>query len=685
ISGGTVYAYGGAYYNDENDYYVGGAGIGSGDSYGYGTINITGGNIVAEETLTELADNNGDTIPDGYISDIGYGYYGYNSPSTVNISATSSPIYFGSGDTTANTAYGVTPTSGTVYENNGSDWSTYPVYVYTSELTFTPEYTLSAVLSDSTKTYYNANDEFSVDIVVGSDYKNANVGSLQFALDGDWFTLKSVTPVQGTASVNTTDASASMTGLNTDVDSTGTVIATAVLKVNSDITTTKDAEISFNTAGTNIITPTSSSSEITPATMTGTTVDIYNLKVTFNKGNSTFGSDDVTAAYVKYNETGLYKDNTYNTAVSVPTPTANAGYRLAAGTADEPLWSDGTNTYTDNSAVEGTAFTADTTLTVQTVKQYTVTISPADSSKGILYKDGTAVTADTAYTVDENSTIADLNLTFVTADNTSYMLTGVTLDGTTEAAAAAFDTTYITADTAISPVIEPNSFSFEFVKEDQEFSGLLNGVTNGDTVSYGTDVTFTSTPVSGAAVYSVYYTVGDDLTTYSLTPDSSDIYTIDGTAILGDIKVYINAKKYHKITLSQGEGNEMTDITGYVWDGLAGIYKTVPGLGTGAETYTASEISAAPSETEGYRLAADSADEPLWTDGTNYYTTAALTGSQTFTEDTALTAVSVKQYTVTFTNDGNGTVEETSRVVDTGSTLGTLPKVNPADYYTFSG
>ncbi|MCC8097093.1 MAG: InlB B-repeat-containing protein, partial [Eubacterium sp.] len=265
------------------------------------------------------------------------------------------------------------------------------------------------------------------------------------------------------------------------------------------------------------------------------------------------------------------------------------------------------------------------------------------------------------------------------------MLTGVTLDGTTVVAAAAFDQTYVTADTAISPVIEPNSFSFEFVKEDQEFSELLNGVTNGDTANYGTDVTFTLTPVSGAAVYSVCYTVGDDLTTYSLTPDSSDVYTIDGTAILGDIKVYINVKKYHEITLSQGEGNEMTAITGYVWDSLAGIYKTVPGLGTRAETYTASEISAAPSEAEGYRLAADSADEPLWTDGTSFYTTAALTGTQTFTADTALTAVSIKQYTVTFASGGNGTVEETSRVVDTGSTLGTLPTVTPTGYYTFSG
>ncbi|MCC8097094.1 MAG: hypothetical protein LIO44_00710 [Eubacterium sp.] len=405
---------------------MGGAGIGSGDSYGSGTINITGGSIVAEETLTELAASNNDTIPDGYISDIGIGYYGYNYPSTVNISATESngAIFLGDGDTTAQTAYGVTPSSGTVYTNKGSDKSTYPVYVYTSELEFDPEFALSAVVEGSV-TDFNANDEITVNLVVSFESDDANVGSFQFALDDSdgWFTLESVTPVRSTASVsiNTADASASMTGLNTNVDSTGTTVATAVLKVNDDITTTENVEISFDTTGKNVITPTGSTNEITPTTMTGTTVDIYNIKVTFEPGNSTFKSDDVTEAYVRYNETGFYSDNTYNTDVPVPTPTAALGYRLAAETADEPLWSDGTNTYIDNTDAEGAVFTADTTLTVQTVKQYTVTISPADSSMGILYKDGTAVTADTAYTVDENSTLADLGLTFVTADNTSYI------------------------------------------------------------------------------------------------------------------------------------------------------------------------------------------------------------------------------------------------------------------------
>ncbi len=530
-------------------------------------------------------------------------------------------------------------------------------------------YTLSLKLNGEV-TDFNPGDEITADVVVSG---GAAVGSVQFALTGDWFTLEGaeanteIDPV-----VNKDTKSVSITGLNV---SSGGTAATVTLKVNSNVTTTKDAAIGFAETG-NYVTPVGSGSEITPGVQ-GTTVDLHNITVTFVPGNAVFDGDAAKTqaiAYVKYNTAGLYTDTNYTTAFTMPALTAKTGYRLANGTT-ENMWSDGTKGYLNNDAVTGGAFTENVTLTAQTVKQWNVTINPADEKLGSI-SGGPA----SPVTVDENTKLSDVvnGIIFTPAVEDGYALTGWSIENGNVVYNANLDTYFITGDITITPYIEAINYK---VAEINATKATVSDIVVNGTVTYGKDVTFTVSPESNAKIYSVYYTAGEGQPV-ALTGNNGS-YTIPGSEILGDIKIEVVAKSYYTVTFKAGTGNTMTDLTVYAWEGIEGLYDSIDNLGDGDHKLAAGTIKSGLSADENYRLANDTTDEPLWSDGNNSYTSEQLAGN-TFTGNAEYTAVSVRQYTVKFVADDNGSITgEAEYLVDEGKSITDIPEIEANDYYSF--
>ena len=449
------------------------------------------------------------------------------------------------------------------------------------------------------------------------------------------------------------------------------------LKVNSNVTTTENAVIGFAETG-NYVTPVGSGSEITP-NVQSTTVNLHNITVTFVPGNAVFDNDETKTevkAYVKYNSAGLYRDATYTTEFTMPVLTAKAGYRLADGTT-ENMWSDGTTGYINNDAVTGKAFTENVTLTAQTVKQWTVTINPADSSLGSISGYTSPVT------VDENTKLSDVvkNIEFTPAVEEGYALTGWSIENGSVVYNANLETYLITGNITITPYIEAINYNVNAINATK---AIVSGIAVNDTVTYGKDVTFTVNTEDKATVYSVYYTVGNGQPV-KLT-GSNGSYTIPGSEILGDLSIEAVAKTYYAIEFTAGEGNTMTTLIAYAWEGVEGLYGTIAGLGTADARLTADILKVSLTATEGYRLAADTVDEPLWSNGTAAFTGAALAAKSDYTADTTYTAVSVRQYDVDFTAGENGSLTRTTEYkVDTGKSLTALPTPVPGDNYSFKG
>lgn len=159
----------------------------------------------------------------------------------------------------------------------------------------------------------------------------------------------------------------------------------------------------------------------------------------------------------------------------------------------------------------------------------------------------------------------------------------------------------------------------------------LTGVTDGK-AAYGQDITFTVTPDTGYVLNDVTYTV-NGVKSEPLTPVEGT-YTIPGSAITAPVTVEVNAVKYHTVTFQAGDGVAMTDATAYVKDGQTILYTD-----TDFDTLFAFD-GLKPAAQTGYRLAADTAAEPLWNSGETGYTTETLTSGSavTYSGDMTFTA-----------------------------------------------
>lgn len=340
-----------------------------------------------------------------------------------------------------------------------------------------------------------------------------------------------------------------------------------------------------------------------------------------------------------------------------------------------------TVTFTVNGNFEGESASVDVSLAeaeITEIKQHLPADSTTAPDSATLYRTYTVTfTAGEHVTMEKTSVTVRTGTTFGSVEKPHYTVeANYTFDGWYNGETLMADDTAITGNITVTAKASAKQFTFS-QSADNALIQNLTGVTDG-TATYGTNITFTVAPNSGYVVSGVSYTVGNSAAT-PLTADNGT-YTIPGSAITDDIAVEVTVTEYHTVTFVAGEGVTMDTATAYVKDGQAALY-------TGTDFKTPFTIPNPTAQT-GYRLAADNADEPLWSDGVRKYQTSALGRSVNFTDDATLTAQAVKQWTVTFAAGEHGTLSgTTSFVVDNNAAVPSdkIPTVTANTGYTFTG
>lgn len=219
---------------------------------------------------------------------------------------------------------------------------------------------------------------------------------------------------------------------------------------------------------------------------------------------------------------------------------------------------------------------------------------------------------------------------------------------------------------------------FDFTCNQGDFTvNMLEGVQDGQ-ATYGQDVVFTITPDADHVITSVTYTVGEGQPQILTAEDGK--YTIPGDQITAEIQVEVVATEYYRVTFQPGMGVSMDSAVAYVKAGDTALYID--------ESFTNRFELPEPVAEDGYRLAQDTAQEPLWSDGVNGYQSSALGVSVTYSQDTTLTAQAIKVWTVTFSAGDHGQLNESVELtVDAGTVLGAeqLPTVTVQPGYVFVG
>lgn len=262
----------------------------------------------------------------------------------------------------------------------------------------------------------------------------------------------------------------------------------------------------------------------------------YTITFTNGTGVETLNS----VAYVKAGDTVLYPDTSFTGTFTVPSPTAQDGFRLANDTT-EPLWSGSNGQNYTTSSLSTTVFFGNTTLTAQAVQQWTVTFETDD--RGSL--------SSTSVIVDNNTPVPSNKVPTVTPDP-GYESTGWSNnDGFTIES-------NITKDTTFTATYEDKDYTLTLPNiTGVSYTVTVNGAAltpdgNGTyTVTHGTDVTITVN-ATNAKVTSVSYTIGS--TTTEVT-NFTEPFTIDGDSITGSINVNVQATNTYQVTVNVVGGN----------------------------------------------------------------------------------------------------------------------------------
>ena len=262
-------------------------------------------------------------------------------------------------------------------------------------------------------------------------------------------------------------------------------------------------------------------------------VTVQYFTVTFRAGTGSTLTGETTA-YAMSDAPGLYTDTTFKTRFAVPTPAAAAGYRLN----DAALWSDGTNTYTAET-VESAAFTADTTLTAQSIKLWTVTFAAGEHG---------TLSSSTAVVVDEKTTLGSI------ADKpTVTPAPGYAFDQWDKA-----DATVITADITVTALYKNGTYSITFPDSAIVTVSDMTGITAGK-VTHDTAASFKLTVNHGYLVTKVTYQVaGQGPVTVDSSTDGIYMVTIPGAGILGNIVVSVESKETADVTFEAGANGSVS-------------------------------------------------------------------------------------------------------------------------------
>lgn len=530
--------------------------------------------------------------------------------------------------------------------------------------------------------HYDLGDTFTVNIQAAAPVDNTNINSFQFTLsyDDTKLALDSVsTGLAGTFNVNGATVGYAAAGTGPVLGTEAETIAAAVFTVISVAADGEQAEITLDETKPLEVTEQGEKSSPTPTVEPGT-VTLHDIKITLapGDGGAIDGAAENLVLSARYGVAGLYTDNTYTTARGSVEGTALAGYRLA-----EPNWADAAAagvTYATYADIAAAVFTASATINLQTVRTASVSFrEPAE---------GGTLTTMAAITVDQGSVLTEEQLADLAARPqpaegytfTKWQVVGETGNTDFDPAAA------ITADITLIPVFEAGLYAFSTEVEGAELTAVT-GVTEADGaayVTYGQEITFTVTAGDGYAVTEVRYYVGDAAATGTvLTAGADGTYTIPGACVTGPVKVEVTTVRYAVVTFAAGTGTTLAETAAYARVGR-------PGLFTDAAFSTLFAVPV-PAANEGYRLAADTAAEPLWTDGATEYTSAGA-AQASFSGDVTLTAKAVEQVTVTISAEGVAGVagiepEVTEITVDAGAavTEDLLPTVIPAPGYKQDG
>ncbi len=341
-----------------------------------------------------------------------------------------------------------------------------------------------------------------------------------------------------------------------------------------------------------------------------------------------------------------------------------------------------TVTFTVNGNFEGESTSVDVSLAeaeITEIKQHLPADSTTAPDSATLYRTYTVTfTAGEHVTMEKTSVTVRTGTTFGSVSKPSYTLAdNYTFDGWfKDDGTKVEDTTAITSDLPVTAKASAKQFTFS-QSADNALIQNLTGVSDGK-ATYGKDITFTVAPVGNYVIDSVTYTVNGQNSQILTAQDGT--YTIDGEKITGNIAVEVTVTEYHTVTFQAGTGVDMTSATAYVKDGQATLYTDT--------SFTTTFTVPTPAAQEGYRLAADTASEPMWSDGVSKYQTSALGTSVTFTADATLTAQAVKQWTVTFAAGEYGTLSSTASVVVDNNTAvpsDKIPSVTASTGYTFTG
>lgn len=279
-----------------------------------------------------------------------------------------------------------------------------------------------------------------------------------------------------------------------------------------------------------------------------TTVPYY--AVTFKAGTGIDLTE--TTLYTFGDGSGFYTDTTFTNdkKAEVPTPTAQTGYRLADHTG-ESLWKAENETGYTAEGVKTATFSANTTLTAQSVKTYTVTFESADTAK---------TTISGKQTVDVNSKISNIPEVSYTA---GYTFDHWAIDEVSYASDDALKDVPITADTTVRLFAKDDSYSATLNGGNAAEVTDITGISNGN-ATHGTPITFKLTAKDGYKVTKVAYQIGKG-TAQEITAQNN-IYTIPGDAITGSVALVLSTSRTYTINFAAGENGTVTGTTLFVLD-----------------------------------------------------------------------------------------------------------------------
>ena len=284
------------------------------------------------------------------------------------------------------------------------------------------------------------------------------------------------------------------------------------------------------------------------------TVEVVTVKyvtVTFQAGTgNTLTGGGGAVAYAKSGVAGLYTDTTFMTQFTVPTPAAQEGYRLADQTG-EALWKDGSRKGYTAETVNTAEFSANTTLTAQSVKTYKVTFVSAEPAKA---------TVTGSQTLDADKMITEIPAATYTA---GYTFKEWRIGETAYASDEALKAVAINGDTTVMLVAKDNSYTATLTGGNAADVTDINGISDGN-ATHGTPITFKLTAKDGYKVTKVAYKInGGDAVTIS--PSSEGVYTIPGDAIVGAVTLELTSNETVTVTFAAG-ANGAVGTTAFVLD-----------------------------------------------------------------------------------------------------------------------